>query len=174
MHASAIRQIHEVDLSIFILVTSYYKCNFLLHVQGRCHVDKAVGGHLSTIFLAAVLGVPPQESLASVPMVTGLQGTVFSSPQQQTLVSWMNGGPSTSPLQPPTWPQPCSSTPSQLGLMLSPAAPPFPQKLVDKVRAGHFVDMRELLADNVSLLGQLEAMQGMSAVHMLGPTRPRL
>ena len=38
---------------------------------------------------------------------------------------------------------------SPAGLVLSPAAEPFPQKLVDKIRSGQFVDMKELLADNV-------------------------
>ena len=40
------------------------------------------------------------------------------------------------------------------GLMLSPAAEPFPSKLVDKVNSGQFVEMRELLADNMTLLHQ--------------------
>ena len=34
--------------------------------------------------------------------------------------------------------------------------------------------MKELLADNISLLGQLDAIPGLSATHMLGATRPRL
>ena len=38
---------------------------------------------------------------------------------------------------------------------MSPATPPFPQKLVDKVRSGQFVEMRVFLTD-ISLLQQLE------------------
>ena len=34
--------------------------------------------------------------------------------------------------------------------------------------------MRELLADNITLLQQLETMQGTHPVNMIGPTRPRL
>ncbi len=69
---------------------------------------------------------------------------------------------------------PTLSGSSQPGLVLSPAAEAFPNKLVDKVRAGHFVEMKDFLADNMSLVSQLEAVQGFPAVHMLGPTRPRL
>ena len=35
---------------------------------------------------------------------------------------------------------------------LSPAAEPFPARLVAKIKSGVFVDMKELLTDNISLL----------------------
>ena len=61
------------------------------------------------------------------------------------------------------------------GLSLSPATPPFPQKLVDKVRSGQFVEMRDLLMDNVSLLQQLEIFGGQySAPALQGMLKPRL
>lgn len=60
------------------------------------------------------------------------------------------------------------------GLVLSPAAEPFPRKLIDKVISGQFIEMRELLTDNIALLQQLEAMHGYSAVHLVGAARPRL
>ena len=60
------------------------------------------------------------------------------------------------------------------GLILSPADVPFPRKLVEKVIARQFVDMRELLPDNISLLHRLESVQGPIPVQTLGPTRPRL
>ena len=44
---------------------------------------------------------------------------------------------------------------SQSGLILSPTLEPFPQRLVDRVHPGQFVDMREFLIDNVSLMQQL-------------------
>ena len=37
-----------------------------------------------------------------------------------------------------------------------------------------FVEMRGLLADNISLLRELEAIHGCSPLHTLGPARPRL
>ena len=60
------------------------------------------------------------------------------------------------------------------GLVLSPAAEPFPHRLVEKVRSRQFVEMRELLSDNISLIHQLEAIQGYTPCHTLGPARPRL
>ena len=60
------------------------------------------------------------------------------------------------------------------GLVLSPAAEPFPRKLVEKVNSGQFVEMRELLADNIALLYQLEAIHGYSPFHLVGAARPRL
>ena len=61
--------------------------------------------------------------------------------------------------------------PSQPGLSLSPAMAPFPRRLVNRVLAGQFIDMRELLADNMALVQQLESVPGSS---MLGTSRPRL
>ena len=46
----------------------------------------------------------------------------------------------------------------QPGLVLSPTAAPFPKKLVDKIQAGSFVEMKELLTDNMSLISQLETV----------------
>ena len=45
---------------------------------------------------------------------------------------------------------------TSLGVCLSPGSEPVPQKLVDKVCSGAYVDMKELLGDNISLLSQLE------------------
>ena len=72
---------------------------------------------------------------------------------------------------PPTIPQLSHPTLTS-GLVLSPASELFPRKLVDKVNSGQFVDMRELLADNISLLHQLEAIQGYPALHTFGAARP--
>ena len=44
----------------------------------------------------------------------------------------------------------------QAGLLLSPAAEMIPHKLVSKIQSGQFVDMRELLADNISQLESLK------------------
>ena len=127
--------------------------------------------------ILAVLGIPPPQSLVSVPVVTALDGAAFSSPALPTQVTWGGTAPWPSSSLPTTgnpWAHVATSTPVQPGLTLSPAAQPFPKKLVDKARAGHLVEMKELLADNVSLLSQLEAVQGSAAISMLGPTRPRL
>ena len=128
-------------------------------------------------FPLAVLGIPPPQSLVSVPVVTALDGAAFSSPALPTQVTWGGTTPWPSSSLPTTgnpWAHVATSTPVQPGLTLSQAAQTFPKKLVDKARAGHFVEMKELLADNVSLLSQLEAVQGPAVISMLGPTRPRL
>ena len=60
------------------------------------------------------------------------------------------------------------------GLVLSPAGEVLPRRLVEKIRSRQFVEMRELLVDNISLLQHLEATQGQMAVQTLGSSRPRL
>lgn len=52
----------------------------------------------------------------------------------------------------------------QQGLVLSPAEPLL-QKLVEKIRSGQFVEMKELLADNIAPVNQLEAVHGLPQMH---------
>ncbi len=56
----------------------------------------------------------------------------------------------------------CSATngASRMGMILSPASDPIPYRLVQKIQAGEFVEMRDLLTDNISLHNQLEALHG--------------
>ena len=46
------------------------------------------------------------------------------------------------------------------GLILSPAANPIPYRLVQRIRRGEFVEMHDLLADNIALHDQLEFLHG--------------
>ena len=46
------------------------------------------------------------------------------------------------------------------GLILASALQPIPARLVRQIRAGKFVEMRDLLSDKVALHNQLEAIQG--------------
>ena len=62
----------------------------------------------------------------------------------------------------------------QGGLVLSPSLEVIPRKLVEKIQAGRFLEMKELLQDNISLLAQLEEVPGQASVHVAGATRPRL
>ena len=129
---------------------------------------------------AATLGyLPPPCCLSSVTLLSEAQtGPVFSSPTQLAAVSW--AGASTSETLPsplvtgPQFGMTVSGSPSPPGLVLSPAAEPIPKKIVDKIRSGQFVEMKELLTDNLSLISQLEAVQGIAPLHMLGAARPRL
>ena len=120
--------------------------------------------HCST---ATIGTLPPPQWLTSIPitnttMVSGR--AAFSGQQPATLPQSMGM------LDPPGETLPTSSG----GLILSPAAAPFPCKLVEKVRSGQFIEMCELLVDNISLLQQLETIQGTNPINMLGPSRPRL
>ena len=54
-----------------------------------------------------------------------------------------------------------------------PGSGTFPKKLVDGIQAGNFIEMKELLTDNMSLISQLETVQGLSPAHMLGQARTR-
>ena len=127
--------------------------------------------------LVAALGLlPPAGSLVSVPVSSMLVQSPFVSwaGSMNTNTSWSS---TTNPLTATTNPWPLSlppAAPSHAGVTLSPASETFPRRLVDKARSGQFTEMKELLADNISLLGQLDAIPGLSATHMLGATRPRL
>ena len=63
---------------------------------------------------------------------------------------------------------------SRQGLILSPASDPIPHRLVQRIRAGEFVDMRDLLADNISLHNQLEALHGQASLASPASLQPRL
>ena len=60
--------------------------------------------------------------------------------------------------------------PTQVGLILSPAVKPIPHKLV---QAGQFVEIRDLLGNNIALLQQLDFVQGPFQSFSWGP-KPRL
>ena len=49
---------------------------------------------------------------------------------------------------------------AQSGLIPSPAAAPIPANLVQRIQSGQFIEMRDLLADNIALLNQLSSLQG--------------
>ena len=56
----------------------------------------------------------------------------------------------------------------------SPAADPIPYSVVQRIRSGHFVEMCNLLADNIALLNQLSTLQGSVALPKSVVTRKRL
>ena len=125
---------------------------------------------LSHPTLASLGTLPPPHLLGSIP----LTGTARPAPRLTM----------STPLPPPAvtnatpvLPTPGSThppIPSSSGLTLSDTAEPFPQKLVEKVTSGQFVEMSELLADNINLLQYMQSMQGTFPVQMLGPSRPKL
>ena len=59
---------------------------------------------------------------------------------------------------------------SSVGVILSPALEPIPHRLVHRIRTGRFLEMRELLSDNIALHDQLEAIQGHTSLAVLPST----
>ncbi|XP_064388121.1 proline-rich protein 36-like isoform X3 [Halichondria panicea] len=109
---------------------------------------QGIGTLIPTTLQAALGVIPPPALLSSVPLT------------QNQLSA------------PSTYQSPQSSYGS--GLILSPAEAPVPQKIVDKIRSGQFVEMRELLADNISLLEQLHSIHAPGNISAAGPSRPRM
>ena len=109
-----------------------------------------------------------------------MDATAVSRPTPHTAVSWFNppisavptvqGAPATASAEVP------STSASLLpAVSLSPATEPFPRKLVEKIQAGQFVEMKELLSDNIALLQQLDVFQGQCAMPVLpGALKSRL
>ena len=60
------------------------------------------------------------------------------------------------------------------GLLLSPASEVIPNKPVEKIRSGKFIEMKELLQHNINLVTQLEELQGPASGQLIGSARPRL
>ena len=97
-----------------------------------------------------------------------LPPTVMSGQAAAPLVS----APSTATAGATPWQYP---TPPTAGVCLSPGTEQFPQKLVAKVQSGAYVDMKEFLGDNLSLLRQLESLNITTTLSALpGVMKPRL
>ena len=132
-------------------------------MHGILHTRLAADGGLGAL--------PGPSSLTSVQVGLGMTNQTLST--ARTLASPVLASPSMS-LHPlavsnADGMMPHSSAP---GVILSPAAEPFPQKQVDRVRSSLFVEMRDLLSDNISLLQQLEMVNYQCTLPAL--PRPRL
>ena len=112
--------------------------------------------------------LPPPASLVSVSVSAGAglssvpasMGFLSSSPglyvnsyaYYRPAVSNISAFPSTL--------TPGVTAPTCPGMILSPAANPIPYSLVQRIQSGQFVEMRDLLADNIALFSQLSPMNG--------------
>ena len=87
--------------------------------------------------------------------------------------------------KPPRFSPPVHSNPAWPSVLVSPSAhkgimgnrQPYwcrTQEASGQDPSWQFRRMKELLTDNMSLISQLETVQGLSPAHMLGPARPRL
>ena len=75
--------------------------------------------------------------------------------------------------QVPNWLLPSTSEDS--GLSLSMSLRPVPARVVQQIRAGRYIDMRDLLWDNSLLRGHYESLQGGLGIHFLATSsRPRV
>ncbi len=111
--------------------------------------------------MASCLGsLPPPSSLVSLAVSTGVTG-----PTLPGSIPSVSGHPipSSQSRYSSGWtPSDHTSVMSPLsrpGLILSPASDPVPHSLVQRIQAGQFIDMRELLTDNIALLNQLSTLQ---------------
>ena len=129
--------------------------------------------HLSSFTVSDSLGsLPHSEAIASVPLVTSWSSfgplvTSWSSlgatPAIPPTLLGSSGPlgvvPLVSDFNPVSFSQAFTSSPLS-GLILSPAADPVPYRLVQRICSGEFVEMRDLLADNIALHDQLEDLHG--------------
>lgn len=127
--------------------------------------------------------LPPASSLSSIPLLT------LPAAQGTTAVTWANPQPisvslaaaaGNMQLTPSLFQSPVT-IPSvvvnpSLDVSLSPATEPFSQKLVDRVRTDQFVEMRDLLTDNIALLQQMDTFTSQYACipALPGAIKPRL
>ena len=125
--------------------------------------------HPNTGWLTHLGGMPPSSLLTSIAtntasLITSMPLHPYPTPSATALIN----KPS---LLPPTTP----AHHSRLGMILSPASSPIPFRLVQRIQAGEFVEMRDLMADNVSLHSQLEDLHGLgSLIATPAGLRPRL
>ena len=123
------------------------------------------------LLLPATLGVLPfAQALVSVPLTQTTHAAPILSPSTPAVT----GTVAQVPLQTSSTTHHSTPIVSNSGLILSPASEPFPRKLVNEVQSGQYIDMRELLSDNISLLQQLESVHGTNQLPAVGPSRPRL
>ena len=115
---------------------------------------------MSLPFFCAGGGIPGVASIASVPLLStavtssvtsalpcSSAGPVLSLPSLSSLLAGSVTIPS---LIPP----PATKAP----LILSPALPPVPGKVVEKIKSGAYVDFKEFFTDNIQLLQRLQEL----------------
>ena len=62
---------------------------------------------------------------------------------------------------------PCPPSSATSPILLSSALPPIPAKVAEKIKAGQFIDFKELLVDNIALLQRLSELGMTQAGHSL-------
>ena len=106
---------------------------------------------LSSIPLLSELSAPPICIAPTVPTTSIASAALSTFPDIESLLAI--------PL-PSLLPSPARASP----LIISPALPPIPGKVVEKARAGQFVEFKEFLPDNVLLLQRLQELGGANSI----------
>ena len=140
---------------------------------------------LNVIFFFVGVGIlgslPPPSLLASLPVATSSMFTPSSSPGSSLFNpsvppphslhnSWLSSSPASGHH---LGASPVMSSLSRPAMILSPASDPIPHSLVQRIQSGQYIDMRELLADNIALLNQVSTMNPMIPITTSSQTRLR-
>ena len=116
--------------------------------------------------------------LGSLPLPAAITSVAVTSPNPAVTTDSRTGGTGQNVLSvitPSTNSNLAPSSQQPTGIILSPALQPIPARLVRRIQEGEFLEMRELLADNIALHDQLEAIQGPVITQATpGSLRPRL
>lgn len=118
-------------------------------IASKSHIPALAGLSLGSLptptAIASVGTIPQQGGATSSVKATNLATSVTWSPQ--ALGNYFSMGMGLLP----------SSTTTTQPLILASSYPPVPEKLVDQIKAGRYVDMKDMLSNNISLLHSLEA-----------------
>ena len=122
--------------------------------------------HLAVILVigpSSLGSMPPPGSIGSVHLSTTPPGPVSAGVP-------MSGAPVTSQqlfgnLLGPDWLLPAITTSGATSLAMS--VRPVPARLVQQIRAGRFIEMRDILRDNAAVRSHFEDLHGGSGVHFL-------
>ena len=122
-------------------------------------------------------GMPPTSLLVSLPVssnCTVTTTTTLANSFQPPTYTQAGGGAILPVSGQVNFTQYPSLPASHPGLSLSPAADPIPHLLVQRIQAGQFVEMRDLLADNIALINQLTSLHGIVSLPLSTVNRTRL
>ena len=124
--------------------------------------------------------MPPPASISFVPL-SCVSGTTPSLPPPTDSLVLMAGTPQGLPPVTQSSLMPGSGIPDWLlpssdgGMSLSISTRPVPARIVQQIRAGRFIEMRDLLGDNAAVRHHFEELHGAMGMHILPVTsRPRV